>query len=135
MFNSTLSLLSRSLIVNPLSAMIEIPGLFSSFVSNPETRVSSTSEMEPTYSGDMYDTQFGVQTTRNFAVLWCLYWLQVDDCMCKSDGVSKNISLPSIMEYVEGNLSLKACWTVSAICSTDGIHSISDDDKGNKPML
>lgn len=69
MFNSTPSLLSRSLIVNPLSAMMEIPGLFSSFVRNPETRVSSTSEMEPTYSGDMYNTApFGVQTTRNFAV-------------------------------------------------------------------
>ena len=44
---------------------------------------------------------------KNFAVLWCLYWLQVDDCICRSVGVSMKISLPSMIANVFGNFSLK----------------------------
>ena len=43
-------------IVKPLSAIMDIP------------------EMEPTNTGDMNEmAPFGVQATRNFEVLWCLY--------------------------------------------------------------
>jgi len=47
-----------SLTVNPRSAIIaiiEIPGLSSRQVKNPETRVSSTSDIGPTYKGEMND--------------------------------------------------------------------------------
>lgn len=46
---------------------------------------------------------FGVHDTRNLAVFWRLY--HVEDCMCKSEGVRLNISLPSIMAYVEKEAS------------------------------
>ena len=36
--------------------MINIPDLSLSLARNPETRVSSTSEIEPTYNGDTYET-------------------------------------------------------------------------------
>ena len=45
--------------------------------------------------------------------------------MCRSDGVSINISLPSIMAYVFGYLSLNTGGKVPATCSTDGIQLIS----------
>ena len=87
-----------SFIVNPLTAMMETPGLSSSVVRKPECLVSSISEMDPTNTGDIkLIAPFGVHATKNFAVLCCLYWLHVDDCMCRSDGVCKNISLPSMM--------------------------------------
>ena len=44
---------SWSLIVKPLSAMIEIPFFPSSFFRNPDTLVSSTSDIEPTYKGEI----------------------------------------------------------------------------------
>ena len=39
---------NKSFIVNPLSAIIEMPGLSFSLVSRPHMRVSSTSEIDPT---------------------------------------------------------------------------------------
>lgn len=81
---------------------MEIPGLSCSFVRNPETRARSTSEVEPTNSGEMYDVSpFGVQATKNLPVSWCLYWFQIDDCICRSDGVSIKILLLSIIANVE----------------------------------
>ena len=72
---------SKSLIMNPQSAIIDIPGLSSNLDRKPETLVSSTSEIEPTYNGEINDTApLGVQAISNFPVLWCLYWPQVDDC-------------------------------------------------------
>ena len=89
-FNSTLRLRRTSLMVKPLSAIIEMPGLSVSFVRNPERWVSSTSEIDSTYTGDTNDiAPLGVQATRNLAVFLCLYSLQVEDCRYKSDGVSK----------------------------------------------
>ena len=52
MFKSTPRSCSMSLIVNPLSAMMDIPGLSCKVVRNPDIRVSSMSDIEPTYSGD-----------------------------------------------------------------------------------
>ena len=49
-----LSAFNMSFTANPLSAMIAMPGLSSSLVRNPDTHVSYTSEMDPTYKGDMY---------------------------------------------------------------------------------
>ena len=51
MFNSTPMPLSMSLIVNPLSVITEIPFFPSSFSNKPR----STSEIEPTYRGEMKD--------------------------------------------------------------------------------
>ena len=68
---------------------------------------------------------FGVHATRNLTVLCCLYWLHVDDCMKRSDGVSIKISLPSIMAYVVANFSLKTDGNVAFTCSIDGIQSTS----------
>ena len=42
----------------------------------------------------------GVHATKNLKVLWCLYYDQVEDCMCKSEGVSMKISLASMMAYI-----------------------------------
>lgn len=71
-----LSAFNMSFTANPLSAMIAMPGLSSSLVRNPDTHVSSTSQMDPTYKGDMYEmAPLGVQAGKNFTVLWCLYWL------------------------------------------------------------
>ena len=78
-----------------MSAMIETPGLSSSVVKKPECIVSSTSEMGPTNTGDInLIAPFGVHATETFAVLWCLYQLNVEDCMCRSDGTGCRESLP-----------------------------------------
>ena len=70
MFNSAPISCNKSLTVNLRSAIIEIPGLSSRRVKNPETRVSSTTDIEPTYNGEMYDMHsFGVHAIKNFAVL------------------------------------------------------------------
>ena len=126
MFKSMLSSFNISFIVNPLSAIIEIPGLSSRAVRKPLTRVSSTSDIDPTYTCDMKQIDpFGVQATKNFTVLWCLYSLHVDDCICKSEGVSMKTSLPSIIAYVVGNFALNADGSVPRTWSTAGIQSIS----------
>ena len=63
---------SMPCIVNPLSAMMDIPSLSPIVFKKPDSQVSSTSEMEPTNMGDMYEiAPFGVQATKE--VLWCLY--------------------------------------------------------------
>ena len=46
---------SMSRIVNPQSAMMDIPGLSSIIFKKPDSRVSSTSDIEPTNTGDMYE--------------------------------------------------------------------------------
>ena len=89
---------STYLIVNPLSAMMDMLGLSFNVVRNPLARVSSMSEMDRMYTSEMKQiAPFGVHATKNFTVLWCLYWLHVDDCICKCDGVSMNTSLPSMI--------------------------------------
>ena len=99
--------LSMSRIVNPRSAMMDIPGLSSIVFKKPDSRVSSTSEIEPTNTGDMYEiAPLGVQATRNLEVLCCLYWLHVDDCKFRSDGVSKKTSLRSIYDRVSVRMHL-----------------------------
>ena len=45
-----------SLVVNPRSAITAIPDLLSKELNNPETQVSSTSDIEPTYNGDIKNT-------------------------------------------------------------------------------
>lgn len=71
-----------SLTVKPLSAIIEMPGLSSSFIRKLDTLVSSTSEMDPMKTGDTkLMAPFGVQAIKNFAVLWYLYWLHIEDCV------------------------------------------------------
>ena len=90
MFSSAFTFFSKSLIVNPQLAIIDIPGLSSNLDWKPETLVSSTSEIKPTYNGEINDTApLGVQSISNFPVLWCLYWLQVDDCRRGLMGSSK----------------------------------------------
>lgn len=56
MYNSIRISCNLFLIVNPWSATTEIPGLFSKLAKNPDTCVSLTSGIEPTYSGDMNNT-------------------------------------------------------------------------------
>ena len=41
-------------IIYPLSAMVNIPGILSLVFKNPDSLVSSTSEIEPTNTGDAY---------------------------------------------------------------------------------
>ena len=68
-FNSTPISSRTSLIVKPLSAITEMPFPSFNFSINPDNLVSSTSEMEPTKSGDIKETApFGVQAIRNLAV-------------------------------------------------------------------
>ena len=65
---------NMSLIVNPLSAITAVPGHFEILSRKPETFVSSTSEMDPTYPSEMKQMQpLGVQATRNLQVLCDLY--------------------------------------------------------------
>ena len=64
--------------VKPQSAMIAMPFRPSSFSRNPEWRVSSTSEIDPTYNGEIlrynYDiAPLGVHATKNFAVYIMLF--------------------------------------------------------------
>lgn len=126
MLSSMLSLESKSLTVNPLSAIMEMPGLYSNFSKNPLNLVNSTSDTDPTKTGDIKQiAPLGLQATRNLTVLWCLYYDHVDDCMNKSDGVSMNTSLPSIIAKVVGNFSLNAEGSVAQTWSTLGIQSIS----------
>ena len=59
--------------VKPRSAIIDIPDFPSIFCRNPHVLVNSTSDIDPTYSGETYEiAPFGVQAIRNFNVLWCL---------------------------------------------------------------
>ena len=51
MLSSMCSVESRSLMVKPLSAIIEMPGLSSSFSQNPLSFVNSTSYIEPAKTG------------------------------------------------------------------------------------
>ena len=52
---------------------MDMPSLPCMLSKNPDTRVSSTSEMEPIYSCEINEMQpLGVQPIKNFAVLWCL---------------------------------------------------------------
>ena len=72
--------------------MIEAPTLSSSFVQKPKTRVSSTSEIDPTYKGDEYHTApFGVQATRN---LQCVNIL-VSFVVIKDSNISWNVRVSS----------------------------------------
>ena len=58
--------------VNPLSAITEMPSFPSSLLQSPETFVSSTSDIEPTYTGEInVMAPLGVQATNTLAVLWC----------------------------------------------------------------
>ena len=103
MFKFIPSSFKISLIVKPCSAIIEIPGLSSSLVRKPLLRVSSITDFDPTQTGEMqHIPPFGVHTTRNLTVSCCLYWLHVDECMKRPDGISMKTSLPSIMAYVAG---------------------------------
>ena len=75
MFNSTPTSCNMSLIVNLRSAITKIPALFCTQIKNPDTCVSSTSDIEPTYNGDMKETQpFGVQAIKNLAACNCSMW-------------------------------------------------------------
>ena len=66
-WNATLNI---SLMVNAQSAMMETPSLSSRAVRNPHTRVSSTSNIEPTYIGEIkHIAPFGVHATKNLTVL------------------------------------------------------------------
>ena len=59
--------------VNSLSAVIDMPGLSLMQFKSPDTRGNSTSDIYPTYSGEIKDTQpLGVHPIKNLAVLWCL---------------------------------------------------------------
>lgn len=67
-----------------------VVGLSWSVVRKPDCRGSLISGIEPTNTGEMKEiVPFGVHATRNLAVLWCLYWLHVKDCMHRSEGASK----------------------------------------------
>ena len=58
--------------VKPLSAITDIPEAFCSWRASikPDTLVSYTSEIEPTYKGEMYITApLGVHANKNLAVL------------------------------------------------------------------
>lgn len=62
--------------------------------------------------------------------------LHIEDCMCKSDGISLNISLSSVMakarRYIVGNLSWNAVGRVPNTWCTVGIHStVCAKKKGN----
>ena len=60
----------RSLIVNPRSAITQTPDLSFISVKKPKTLVNSTSDIDPTYSGEIKLTHpFGVQATRNFMLV------------------------------------------------------------------
>ena len=103
--SSTPSSLSWFSMVNPQSAMIEISCLLSTVFRNPPTHVSSISDIPPTYTAEIkLTTPLGVQAIMNFAVLWCLQLLYVDDWMYKLFGVSINISLlAKIVGYLSWN--------------------------------
>ena len=65
-------------------------GLSWSVVRKPDCRVSLILGIEPTNTGEMKEiVPFGVHATRNLAVLWCLYWLHVKDCLHRSEAASK----------------------------------------------
>ena len=53
MLRSMFSSFSMSFIVNPLSAIMDMPGLSARVSRIPHVRVSSTSDMDPTYTGDI----------------------------------------------------------------------------------
>ena len=105
-FNLMFNLSSISWIINLLSAMIDIPGLSSSLERKSHSWPSSMSEIEPTYTGDMYKMNHtGVHTGyKNFAALWWkgtpCWWLHVKVWWCLSkhftsinDGISCGIVL------------------------------------------
>jgi len=52
--------------------MTDIPDLPSNFVINPQILVSFTSEIDPTYKGEMYETApFGMHAIKNLHALLC----------------------------------------------------------------
>ena len=76
-------------IIYPLSAMVNIPGILSLVFKNPDSLVSSTSEIEPTNTGDAYVWNGTIRCTRHkrlgsivVFVLTPCRWLQV-----QSEGV------------------------------------------------
>ena len=72
MFKSTPILCSMSLIMSPWSAILDILPLPSSFCIKPDTRVSSTSEIEHTVVRCSRLLHSVCMVSKNFAVLWCL---------------------------------------------------------------
>ena len=89
--------------VKLLPGISKIPGFSSSLVRKPLLHVNSVSDILTLYGQDK------CPATRNSTVLCCcLYWLHVDNCMKRSDGVSVKLSLPSITSYAVANVPLKA---------------------------
>jgi len=70
MFSFALFSANMSLMVNPLSAIIDTPGLSYKWSNNPDIWMSLKSDVDSTYSCKTNDMQpLGVQPIKNFMVL------------------------------------------------------------------